>query len=251
MYKKLTELIIDNRKYTSDTIDIDFLVEFDDDPEPNVAEISLWNPSEDTIGRIKKGTKIIVNAGFVGDLGVIISGTVGDYEVVRYDVDKELKLYVGDGIDIWNTVIKKTYKNINADSVVRNLLESSGLRAKIDLGKNITYPQIAFNGPIQDALKRIAQDTDSKFFIKNGQGYMVKDSYKEKSIFLLNRTSGLIGSPERVIIKEKVGYRISCLLQHRINVGSYIRIESRSVNGDFRVIKGKHSEVTEMEVLPI
>ena len=251
MFRKKTELIIDGRKYTSDSIDIDFLVEFDSDPEPNVAEISLWNASEDTIGRIKKGAKVIVNAGFEGDLGVLIAGTVGTYEVISYNVDKELKLYVGDGIDVWNTPIKMTFKNTNADTVVKKLLEMSGLRAKIDLGKNVTYPQVVFNGKLSDALKRIATDTESKFFIKNGQGYMVKESFKEQSIFFLNIDSGLIGSPERILIDEKIGYRVNCILQHRINVGSYVRIDSRRVKGDFKVVKGKHADITEMEVLPI
>jgi hypothetical protein len=231
-------------------MDIDFFVEFDDNPEPNVAEINLWNPSKETIASVKKGTRVVLNAGFVGDIGVLIAGTVGDYEVVYSVVDRMLKMYVGDGVDVWNTRIKKTYKDANADAVCKDLLGLVGLSAKVELAKNVTFPQLVFDCSIQDAIKRVAKATDSKFYIKNKQGFVVKKDFAEKSMFLLNKDSGLIGTPEKILIDEKVGYRVNCLLEHRINVGSYVRLQSKSVNGDFRVIKGKHSEITEMEVLP-
>jgi len=249
--KRYTEVTIGNKQFNSDSLDIDFLVEFDSDPEPNVAEVSLWNPSVDTISQVKKGTPVILNAGRDGDIGVLISGTVGNFEVIDGDVDTELKLYVGDGLNAWATVIKKSYNNAKASFIAKDLMTLAGLSGKIDLGKDITYTQVVFNGPLKGAVTKVAKDTNSKFYIKNGQGFIVKRDFKENSIFVLNKNSGLVGRPERVEVDEKPGYRVNCLLQHRINVGSYVRIESKRVNGDFRVVKGKHSEQTELEVLPI
>jgi hypothetical protein len=250
-YLKKTILTIGTRQFDSDNIDIDYLVEFEDSEEPNVAEISLWNPSNDTISQIKREMPVILNSGYVGDIGVLISGKIADFEVISYDVDRELKMYVGDGLEVWNTPIKKSYINLNADKVAQDLSKLSGVSFKIDLEKNITYPQIVFDEPLISCLRKIASDTESKFFIRNGQGFLVKKTYAEQSIFVLNAESGLIGRPERVNIDDIDGYRIQCLLEYRINVGSYVRIESRYVNGDFRVVKGKHADVTEMEVVPL
>lgn len=255
-FNQIVNVRIGNKEYSNKIIDIDFDVEFDNNPEPDVHEISLWNTSADTKANIKKGTEVILSVGYGEDIGTIVTGTIGSYEVIHYDVDNELKLFVGDGISVWDKKVSKSYKaGISAMAVAKDLLGIFGLEVgKLSLKDNITYAKgISFNSGLSSALKRVAKDTNSRFYIKNNLAYMVSDDFNVTTGFLLNKDTGLIGTPERIDIDKKEGWRIKCLLNHRLNVGSRLQVASRSLNGNVKVVKGKHSSdfITELEVLAI
>ena len=253
-FKQIIEVYVGDILYTNDDIDIDFLYDFDDDADNNVSEISLWNVDRDRIGDLKKDTEVILSAGYEGDVGVIFVGKVNDFETIYHSVDRELKLYVSDGLDIWSRKIVKTYKNISASEVILDVLSEAQISiGYIRIENNIIYDKLIFDDSIESILLKIAEDTDSKFYIKNSRGYFVDKEYSEKSIVYLDADNGLIDSPELISIDDDIGWKITCLLEHRISVNSRIRVKSKTVQGDFIVVKGSHdsSFLTEMEVLPI
>lgn len=257
LYNQVVRLLLGSKEYSNKNIDIDFSVEFSNSPEPNIHEISIWNTSEDTKALIKKGLPVILTAGYGDDIGSIAVGTVGSFEVVRHDIDNELKLLVGDGIESWlNQTVTRSYKaNISAISVVNDLLGSFGLEVgKVSLGANITYTNgISFNTTLNNAIKQVAKDTKSKFYIKNGVVFLVDESFNVTTGFLLNKDTGLIGTPERMDIDGKEGWKIRSLLNHRLSTDSLLQVQSRSLNGNVKVIKGKHTSdfISELEVLPL
>lgn len=257
LYNQVVRLLLGSKEYSNKNIDIDFSVEFSNSPEPNVHEISIWNTSEDTKALIKKGLPVILTAGYGDDIGSIAVGTVGSFEVVRHDIDNELKLLVGDGIESWlNQTVTRSYKaNISALSVVNDLLSSFGLEVgKVSLGANITYANgISFNTTLNNAIKQVAKDTKSKFYIKNGVVFLVNESFNITTGFLLNKDTGLIGTPEKIEIDGKTGWKIQCLLNHRLSTDSLLQVQSRSFNGNVKVIKGKHDSnfITEVEVVEL
>ena len=257
LYNQVVKLLLGGKEYSNKNIDIDFSVEFSNSPEPNVHEISIWNTSEDTKALIKKGLPVILTAGYGDDIGSIAVGTVGSFEVVRHEIDNELKLLVGDGIESWlNQTVTRSYKaNISALSVVNDLLGSFGLEiGKVSLGANITYTNgISFNTTLNNAIKQVAKDTKSRFYIKNGVVFLVNESFNVTTGFLLNKDTGLIGTPERMDIDGKEGWKIRCLLNHRLSTDSLLQVQSRSLNGNVKVIKGKHTSdfISELEVLPL
>lgn len=261
-FARVIEVTIEGKTLTNDDIDIDFMYDFDDELENNVSEINLWNVNNDTINRINKGSEIVLKAGYKGDVGVILVGKVGDMEVNYYDVDKELKLYVSDGVNLWGRWISKTYRSMMADEIIRDLLSIVGLSiGQIALTNNRSYNNLVVNCSLEEVLKNIAHNTNSKFYIKNGMGYFVSKEYADKEIVVLNRYSGLLNSPTKQTIdvgeddnrKSLDGWKIDCLLEHRITVGSRVSVQSKTANGMFRVVKGKHdsSFTTSMEVLPV
>ena len=253
-YDQIIEVNIGDRVYNNKDIDIDFMYSFDDDMDNNTAEISLWNIDESIAGELFVGSTVVISAGYKGDVGVVLIGEVGDFETVYHDVDTELKLYVFDGVDLWNTRINKTYEGIAARYIIEDVLNIAQVRiGKIDITNNIDYDSVVLAGTLETVLLQITEDTGSKFFIKNARGYFVDEDYKDDLIVFLDRTSGLLNSPSRITIDDDVGWKITCLLEHRISVYSHIRIESKTANGDFIVQKGSHSSdfISELEVLPI
>lgn len=251
-FKRVIEIKVGSKQYTNEDIDIDFMYEFDDKIENNVSEISLWNVNEDTINQIKKGTQVVLNAGYGEDIGVVLIGKVGNFEVITHDIDRELKLYVSDGLNLWGSQVKKTYENLKADKIVEDILNIIGVKVgKVQVENNITYQKLVVDNTIESILKKIAKETNSKFYIKSGRGYFVNKDYADRNIILLNKDSGLLDIPSKIMIDEKIGWKINSLLEHRISVGSYVQIQSKVVNGSFRVVKGRHDSdfTTEIEVL--
>ncbi len=257
LFGRSIELIIDRQKYTNKDFEINFDISFDDDPEPNVSNVEIYNLSSATLNGIGQSSKVILNAGYAGDIGSLLIGVVKELETSHDGLDKVLKLMVVDGSQDWfKTIVNKTYRsNIKASQVLTELLGSFGLQiGDIELTEDITYTNgLNLSGQLQNNIKTIVSDTGSRFYVKNGVIFIRPAKKGTETGFLLNSDTGMIGSPERLSKEAAEGYKVEMLLNHRINVDSLIRIESRAVTGNFKVKKGSHkgSFVTECEVMPL
>jgi hypothetical protein len=70
---------------------------------------------------------------------------------------------------------------------------------------------------------------------------MAKDTMS-REVYLLGPDTGLIRIPKRITIgsengtdKDQSGWDVECLLNGAINIDDYLRIESKTVTGYFRV----------------
>ncbi|ABR46661.1 conserved hypothetical protein [Alkaliphilus metalliredigens QYMF] len=257
LFNRKVELIIGNKSYLSDNIDIDFSVPFDSDPEPNICDVSIYNLSMDSINRIGKSTEVILNAGYGEDIGAILVGTVADYEQRNIGTDLEFKMMIAPGIDRWmSKTFSKSYKEgMKASTILRDALSSFGLEiGELRLANDITYSKgKVVSGMLKNTIKNIATEAGSKLYIKNNIAFVRPPNAGTATGFLLSSKTGMVGSPEPIIIDDKKGYKVNMLLNNKMNTDSLVQIESRIVTGNFRVVKGQHlgDFITEVEVLPI
>lgn len=262
-FGRVTELIMGKVKISSESLKIEFSIPFDDDPEPNVAEVTIYNLSDTTINQFKKGNKVTLNAGYKKDKGVIMSGFVSKVSSEKGGADRATKITILDSqpIDEKKTLKKAYKKGVKADFILRDLGKALKLNiAALKLPKNIVYAKgFSVNGSILEAMKKIAKDCGASMYISRSQLYIRSIKEGDESKFILSSDTGLIGSPEYFeeedddgkIIK---GYKLRSLLQYRMNTGSIIEIRSVFVKGKFRVRKGSHKWsgddfITEVEVI--
>ncbi|WP_425447727.1 phage protein [Dethiothermospora halolimnae] len=257
LWKQKVELIAAGQSFSNNDFEIDFKVDFDTDPEPNVSEIKIYNLSNSTISNIKKEGNVILNAGYKGDIGTILLGTIEEIKGKWNGVDKETKLMVGEGSKQWyKTYIEKSYMpGITSQAVINDLANTFGLElGDLQLENNVTYSRgITVSGMLQNALRQVVKDTGSKFYISNGKIYIRPKKKGTFTGFLLNSDTGLVDTPQKIEQEGKEGYKVKMLLNHKINVDSILQIESRTANGNFRVVKGTHKGdfITEVEVVPL
>lgn len=253
------EVIAGGKSFHSDELDIEFNVPFDNDDEPDIANATIYNLSENSINAIKRQQNVIINAGYKGDTGTIFMGTLQKC-VTRWDgVDKVTELTIGDGSQQWLTKhVSKSYAdNVTASSILRDLTGMFGLElGNLQLQKDITYPKgRVINAMLKDAVKQIVAECGSQFNISKGKIIIIPYGNGIQTGFLLNSNTGLIGSPEAFEKEEDgktvKGYKIQMLLNHRITVNSIIQVESKTANGTYRIVKGKHTSdfLTDVEVL--
>jgi hypothetical protein len=257
-----TEVLAGGKRFHSDELDIEFTVPFDNEEEPDIAGVTIYNLSENSINAIKKDQNVIINAGYKGDVGTIFKGTLQKAATSWSDVDKVSEFTIGDGAMQWLTKdVSEAYgEDITAMAILEDLTGKFGLElGRLELVNNIAYPKgRVIDAMLKDAIKQIVRETGSQFRISGGKIFIMPHGEGIKTGFLLNKDTGLIGSPE-VFEREEdgdtiKGYKVTMLLNHRITINSILQIKSKTANGVFRVLKGQHTAsgsdfLTKVEVL--
>lgn len=259
LWMREAQILVAGMEIRHPPMTLEFNIEFDDSPEPNLSELTIYNLSDDTIARIKKGANIILNAGYKDNVGTVLAGEVISAKTYWDGVGKITEIKAGDGVSAWlASSVSKTFKaGTKASQIIKDIVGGFGLEiGEIKLANNITYAEgKTCYGSLQQVLQQVVNDTGSKMHITNGVVMVRAPEAGTVTGFLLNSDTGLIGTPG-VIEDGKADYQVECLLNHRITTDSLIQIQSKTANGNFRVKKGKHSGteqswITEMEVVAL
>lgn len=269
--------------FNSDDLEIRFENPFDDDPKPNQTVIEIYNLSKSTLSHMKKGDYVTLQAGYDKDVGVIANGKASKILTSKDGVDKITKIYMLEGDDF--TRVKVTPKTADPAekytkgknkgkskkqamkisfkkgttglTIIKRLIDVLGIKlgAPIKLVKNKVYKKgYTVTGLILNNLEEVVRDCGSVMYHRRGKLIIrpLKEGTDER--FLLSEDTGLIGSPEPFDDDGIKGFKVKCLLQHRITTASIIQIKSKTANGKYRVRKGKHvadtdDYYTEFEVI--
>ncbi|UED81086.1 hypothetical protein FH508_0004130 [Lysinibacillus sp. CD3-6] len=248
LFKRYVEVVTGNLKFNNTDLDIEFEVPFDDDLEPNISEITIYNLSESTRNKLKLGESISINAGYVEDKGLILNGRINSVSTTPLGADRATVIKV---LDTYPFNVKKTlqrsYKGkIKADAILKDLTKALGLKvAVLKLPTNKVYDKgFSINGEVFKKIQDVANDCGASAYISRQQTYIRPITEGDNHRFILSPDTGLIGSPEYfenerkgVIVK---GYKAKSLLQHRMNTASIIELQSIVTKSKVRVKKGKH-----------
>lgn len=227
-------------------LETDFNIAFNKDDEQPVNDVTIYNLTPETIRNIGDGQTLILNAGYNGNLGNVLSGKISDIETSSDKVDRALKLMVTPDISVILTqIVSLSYApGTQASYIAKDLLSKVGLEVgTIKLTSDINYTDgKVISGTIDSALKQLVAETNSFMFVRCNIIYIVDSVYEIDTGILLNASTGLIGSPEAYTDSNgATGYRVTSLLNPMLTVGSVFRLESRYLSGLFRVENGTHS----------
>src|SRR5574344_248807 len=108
LFKREKQLII-GEKIMPD-LEIDFNVTFNADDVAPINDVTVYNASPSTLGYIQNNMEIKLNAGYSGNLGSVIVGTIASFKNNQNGIDSELKILVNTDINaIFNRTVAKTY----------------------------------------------------------------------------------------------------------------------------------------------
>ena len=262
-FGRKTRVDVGDLSFSSDDLTVYFDVAFDDAPESNECKVEVYNLSDNSINRIKKGQQLTINAGYKGDTGVILTGNVTKVFTNMQGVDRITEISVLDSqkLDGKSTDNRTFKKNIKASQIINALLPNLDIPiAVVNLPQDKTYSKgYTADGEITSTINEVANDSGASFYRKKGQAYIRPLTEGDETSFTLSPDTGLIGSPSPFEEDgEKgetiTGYSLKCLLQYRISTASIIKLESRNVSGQFRVKRGRHlwqdqDFITEMDVI--
>lgn len=259
LYFRECQIIIGNRSFTSPPFSIDFSVDFTTGGKPAQATVKLLNPNDETVAACEKqGTQnqnIIINAGYHNDVGNVFLGEIQSHTSKKQGSGRVLEIKAGDKSGLWQSArVSRTWgSGISAVQVMTDILSDLGIQAgKIEPDEPKVYHRgITLNTTLPQAMKQLANDTNSEFYLRNGRAFFQSKSVPgTRTGVLLNSDTGLIGNPE----KSDKKWKLKSLFQYRIQAGELVRVQSRELNSDLKVINGKHkfsdsSSLTEFEAV--
>lgn len=240
-----------NLSISSEKLDLEFTVPFDDDMEPNEAEIVIYNIEDSTIAKFKMGSLISIEAGYGDDTGVLFEGYITKVKTRREDgIDKVTTIKAMD--DIKNHTVESISfaAGTQASYILKTLLDRTGIPiAVFTPRRDHTYVDSqTVDGDLMANIKKYATVCGISAYVNKGKIYARHKKEGDNFEFYVDWTTGLIGTTSDYTEEIKAedftetvnGYEAEMLLQHRISTGAIVRLNSKNVFGDFRVCSGEH-----------
>ena len=236
---------------SSETLDLEFDIPFDDDMEPNEAEIRVYNLSDSTIRKLKKDAVITVEAGYQGDTGVIFNGYISTVKTTYSGADKETTITALDDIAD-HTVESIAYaEGTSASYILEDLIDRTGIPvAVLQTRRDHTYEDSqTVDGDLMENIKRYAEVCGISVYVSRGKIYARYIKEGDNLNFNVSVETGMINYPtaytEEVVAEDYTdvidGYEVEMLLQHRMCAGAIVKLTSRIANGTYRVCSGQHT----------
>lgn len=223
----------------------------------NTATFTLYNLSEETRSSIVKDAwdisdirGIVFYAGYAnpGDLiPRIFKGTIKKAYSTRHGSDFKTIIEAFDGViskdvpSISFTFPKGTLKPIALEQIFRELNKNSD--GKLTAGQKALGVFKRAYSMIGDPMTILQQLTDGKFYIDDGNAYVLDDSeIVPGTISKISAANGLLGTPKRM---ETI-VEVDMIFEPRIKTSQIIEIESQSAkyfNGYYKITGFTHRGV--------
>lgn len=244
--------------YTTDAIEFtdiraQFSVEKQLGKDPNSCDVVISNLKADTRAFLqRKPMHIKLDAGHDGEMRHLFSGDVRFCDTKKAGTDRETTLQLGDGDRAFRfaTVRRSFAPGTPVRTVLAEAARAMGLVLPDSIaGSEELSTQLALGGaivgPARDELTRLLAPYGYSWSIQDGTLQILKDGVaRPGSALLISRDTGMIGSPE-FGPPDKPGGRpslsVRCLLYPELTPGGLISVQSKDVNGTFRIERVSHT----------
>lgn len=214
-----------------------FRTQNQDDEGPSNCTVRLFNMSDDTVQTIKKFgyTRVILQAGYEGNFGVIFDGTIKQFRTGRMNAtDSYLDILAADGDLAYNYGISNaTIAAGQPRSAITAALVKDFTKYGVDLSSDLsetggTLPRgKVLWGMTRSLMRDHVATAGCTWSIQNGKINIIPlDSYLPGQAVVLSVQTGLVGIPEQT----QDGVKVRALLNPRIVIGGLIQIDNKLVN---------------------
>ena len=240
---------------SSDELDVEFTIPFDDNMEPNEAEIIIYNLADETINRLKSSmhaanSAITVEAGYTGDTGVIFTGYIRNVRTSYSGADKVTTIKALDDVFYHAMESIAFAAGTKASYILNKLLEKTDVPiAVFNPRRDHTYNDSqTVDGNLMENIKRYAEVCGISAYVSRGKIYARHIKEGDNLRFEISSDTGMIGYPapytEEINAESFTeiinGYEVTMLLQHRMCAGAITNLSSKITTGQYRVCSGTH-----------
>lgn len=214
----------------------------------NSGKITLWNLNREQLAVLnEKDCVAYLRAGYGNRMSLIFSGIVS-YAVTEMDgADRKTEIEVVDNlIEIRDTYVSVSY----AEPVSwKKILDDTGdqMGVAITCSYNAEFTEapggFSFIGKAREVLDKCCSCCGLSWSIQNGVLQVKKPGdVISREVYVLSPETGLIEVPARVTItdsenseNDQKGWDVKYFLNGAIEIDDYVRLESDTVTGYFRV----------------
>lgn len=225
----------ENNALDLSTLKFTFKIKRGDYQTPNTADVRVYNVAPKTTLQIEKeGTRLVLQAGYDGNYGVIFDGQIKQVRRGRESAtDTYLDITVADGDSAYNYSMSAfaLAAGSKPNDRVAAILENMALNGVVggyvpDLGGNPLPRGKSVFSMSRDELRNIAFNAQSSWSIQDGKLNMIPiTAYMPGQIPIITAATGMLGLPEQT----QNGIRIKCLLNPNIKIGQVVKLDNESI----------------------
>lgn len=227
---------------------VSFSVQRTDLTSPNTAKVSIWNLNDQHIAELNKDDCIVIlKAGYGGTMPLIFTGFVTYATTSPDGADRctEVEL-VDNRVELRDTFVSLSYAGlINAKKLIDDIAAQMGVAVVYSYNAEfVDLPNgFSFVGKASDVLEKSCTSSNLVWSMQNGVLQVKKPGdVMSQSAYLISADTGLVGIPKRVLVAgdknssvAKHGWDIEYLMNAAINIDDYVKLETKTVSGFFRV----------------
>lgn len=213
-----------------------FQVNRGDVQSPNSADVRIYNVSDQTANRLQNEfSQIQIQAGYVGNFGLIFQGTVKQVRKGREDAKTTyVDITAADGDEAYNysTIALSLAAGATPADAIQGFVQSmaqAGIRQGYipDLSTNGSPRGEVFYGMTRDELRDFAKANNVLWSIQDGALTIVpQTSYIPGEVPVISPATGLISVPEQT----QNGIEMTVLLNPLMRIGQLVKLDSSNVN---------------------
>jgi hypothetical protein len=219
----------------------------------NTSKITLWNLNPAHLAALnEKDCVVTLRAGYGSNMPLIFVGTITHIETVHDGSDRMTEMEAIDGrVVLRDTFVSLSYKGkTNTKKIMEDTAGQMGVAVTFSYNAEFSdYPDgFSYIGPAKTVLDKTCAPTGLIWEIQNGV-LQVKRKFDTMSreVYVISPSTGLIGIPKKLTKsaendtdKPEIGWEITYFMNGAIGVGDYVKIESETVTGFFRVDTVEH-----------
>jgi hypothetical protein len=236
--------------------------------EPNTLDLKIFNLAESTRAAMKKkGSRVILTAGYESNAAVIFSGDARTIDHVRTVSDWETHIQCGDGERAYQ--FSRMSQSFGAGTSVGDVVRACARQLGLGMGNveaalakggfrgNLSQfvHGYAAHGRASAELDRILRTLGLGWSVQDGALQVLKDSDTANGTAVLLTAggngkpgTGLIGSPDHGTPDAKGKpsvLKVKCLLNPQIKCGGVVQLDAIGAKGAYKVDKLDHEGDTE------
>lgn len=238
----------DTSKSQPVALHVNFSLQKSDLETQNTGRVTLWNLNPSQLAVLnEKDCVVSLKAGYGSKLALIFAGIVS-YVITTIDsADRKTEIEVIDNlVEIRDTYVSVSYNGtVNWKTIFDDVAAQMGVA--VSYSYNAEFVDISngfsFVGLARDIMTKGCKCCNLTWSLQNGVMQVKKPGdVMSREVYVLSPDTGLLGIPARVVItqdeatgKNTLGWDVEYFLNGAINIDDYVKLESETVIGYFRV----------------
>ena len=227
---------------------VNFSLQKSDLETQNTGRVTLWNLNPSQLAVLnEKDCVVSLKAGYGSKLALIFAGIVSYVSTTIDSADRKTEIEVIDNL----VEIRDTYVSVSYNGTVNWKIILDDVAAQMGVAVSYSYNAefvdisngFSFVGLARDIMTKGCKCCNLSWSIQNGVMQVKKPGdVMSREVYVLSPDTGLLGIPARVVItqdeatgKNTLGWDVEYFLNGAINIDDYVKLESETVTGYFRV----------------
>ena len=227
---------------------INFALQKSDLETQNTGRITVWNLNQQHLAALdEKDCALSLRAGYGNRLSLIFAGIISSATTTRDGADRKTEIEVVDNlVEVRDTYVTISYTgNVNWKTIMDDVANQMGVA--VTYSYNATFADIpngfSFVGQARDIMTKGCSCCGLTWSLQNGVMQVKRPGdTMNREVYVLSEDSGLLGIPARVTeaatqggTASEIGWDVEYFLNGAINIDDYVKLESETVTGYFRV----------------